>query len=338
MVNRMKFVAAAGATLLAASSLAAPNAVAQTQELKFGLFFSGRANVVKKVLEPWAEWFAKESGGTAKVKFFFGGSLGRNPRAQYKLVRSKIMDIGFVVPSYTPGTFPDMALFQAPNMANDAIEGSQAAWRLYKKGMLGGLDKIHVVGIFTTGSYSIHTTKPVKTIADLKGMKLRSAGSVQNQIVKALGAVPVGMPPTRVAENITRGLLSGSVSEWNAAKTFKILDVTQHHYVTSLGVLPLVIAMNKDAYAALSPKAKAALAKSGDMMAKLQGAASDAATKSAIAAIKADPKQSLVYPSKADLATMKKLFAPITADIKKRAGDKLWNAYVQVLADIRAGK
>ncbi len=188
MVKWTKFAAgAAAATLLAAAT-----AQAQTQELRFGLFFSGKANVVQRVLVPWAAWFEKESGGTAKVKFFFGGSLGRNPRAQYKLVRSKIMDLAFVVPSYTPGTFPDMALFQAPNMAKDAIEGSQATWRLYKKGLLGGLDKIHVVGIFTTGAYSIHTTKPVNKIADLAGLKLRSGGSVQNRIVKALGAVPVG--------------------------------------------------------------------------------------------------------------------------------------------------
>ena len=124
------------------------------------------------------------------------------------------------------------------------------------------------------------------------------------------------MPPTRVAENITRGLLAGSVSEWNAAKTFKILEVTQHHYVTSLGVLPLVIALNLDAYKALSPKAKAALAKSGDLMAKLQGAASDIATKEMIASIKADPKQTLVYPSEADLKTMDTLFKPINDGIR----------------------
>ena len=118
----------------------------------------------------------------------------------------------------------------------------------------------------------------------------------------------------------------------------EILEVTQHHYVTSLGVLPLVIALNLDAYKALSPKAKAALAKSGDLMAKLQGEASDVATKEMIATIKADPKQTLVYPSEADLKTMDSLFKPINDGIRKRVGDKLWNGYVEVLKDIRAGK
>ncbi len=325
----------AAAVVLGASIGAAH---AEAKELRFGLFFSQRANVVQKVLIPWAKWFDGASGGTAKIKFFFGGSLGRNPRAQYKLVQGEVMDIGFVVPSYTPGTFPDMAIFQAPNMARDAIEGSQATWRLYEKGLLGGLDKIKVVGIFTTGAYSVHTTVPVKSVADLKGLKLRSGGSVQNEIVKAMGAVPVGMPPTRVAENITRGLLKGSVSEWNAAKTFKILEVTKHHFITSWGVLPLIIAMNKGTYAGLSAKAKAAIAKSGQMMADLQGKASDEATKQAIAKIKADPNQTLTYASAADIAKMDKAFEPILAGIKKHAGAKLWSAYVQVLKDIRANR
>lgn len=328
------------ASLLAAALVAgsAGAAHAEAKELRFGLFFSQRANVVQKVLIPWAKWFETESGGTAKVKFFFGGSLGRNPRAQYKLVQGKIMDVAFVVPSYTPGTFPDLSILQAPNMARDAIEGSQAAWKLYQKGLFRGLDKIKVVGIFTTGAYSVHTTVPVKSVADLKGLKLRSGGSVQNEIVKAMGAVPVGMPPTRIAENISRGLLKGSVSEWNAAKTFKILDVTDHHFITSWGVLPLIIAMNKDAYAGLSAKAKAAVAKSGQMMADLQGKASDAATKAAIAAIKKDGKQKLVYASDADIAAMNKAFEPIVAGIKKRAGDKLWSAYEAALKDVRAAR
>lgn len=334
----MKRIIGPGLAAAAIIGASLGNAHAEAKELRFGVFFSGRANVVQKVLLPWAKWFDAAAGGTAKIKFFFGGSLGRNPRAQYKLVQGKIMDIGFVVPSYTPGTFPDLAILQAPNMARDAIEGSQSAWRLYEKGLLGGLDKIKVVGIFTTGAYSVHTTVPVNSVADLKGLKLRSAGSVQNEIVKSMGAVPVGMPPTRVAENITRGLLKGSVSEWNAAKTFKILEVTKHHFITSWGVLPLLIAMNKDVYAGLSDKAKAAIAKSGRMMADLQGKASDEATKQAIAKIKADPKQTLVYASKADIATMNKAFGPIIAGLKKRAGDKLWSAYVQTLTDIRAGK
>lgn len=48
---------AAAATLLAGTA-----AQAQIQELRFGLFFSDKANVVQKVLVPWAEWFEKESG------------------------------------------------------------------------------------------------------------------------------------------------------------------------------------------------------------------------------------------------------------------------------------
>ena len=179
-MRRSLAVVGIGSALLAATSTAS---VAEGKVVRFGVFFSERANVVQKVLKPWAKWFEEKSGGAVTVKFFFGGTLGRNPREQYKLVRSGIMDVGFVVPSYTPGTFPDFDLFQAPNMARNATEGSTSVLKLYQAGLIRNLDKITVLGVFTTGSYSIHTIKPVKSIADLKGMKLRAGGRVQNRIV-----------------------------------------------------------------------------------------------------------------------------------------------------------
>lgn len=330
-MNKKIFATAIGAAML----VAAYSQASAAETLRFGLFFSARANVVKKVLIPWATWFEKQSGGQVKVKFFFSGALGRNPRAQYKLVRSGIMDIGFVVPSYTPGTFPDFDLFQAPNMARNATEGSYAAWQLLKAGLIRRLDKIVVLGAFTTGAYGIHTTKAIRSISDLRGLKLRAGGKVQNQVVTALGATPVGMRITKVAENISRGLLQGSVSEWNAAQTFKILKVTTSHYHTSLGVLPIMVVMNKGAYDKLPAKAKAAIPAGREMMAKLQGAASDAATANAIERIKADGKKAYVTVSAADQKEMAARFAKITGDLRKKVGEARWNAYVKALNEVR---
>ncbi len=323
------------ATVLAATQFAV---TAEAKDVRFGVFFSERANVVQKVLIPWAKWWEEKSGGAVKVKFFFGGTLGRNPREQYKLVRSGIMDIGFVVPSYTPGTFPDFDLFQAPNKARSATEGSYATWQLYKAGLIRNLDKIEVLGVFTTGAYSIHTVKPVRKIADLKGMKLRAGGRVQNRIVTALGATPVGMRVTKIAENISRGLLDGSVSEWNAAQTFKILKVTKSHYETSLGVLPIMVVMNKKTFASLPDAAKKLVPEGVALMAKLQGAASDAATAAAIAKVKAAKDELYTVPSAADIAVMEKAFAGINADLRKAVGEERWKAYEKALKDVRAAK
>ncbi len=321
-----------GAALFATAPAAA---MGEAKEVRFGVFFSERANVVGKVLKPWAKWFEEKSAGAVKVKFFFGGTLGRNPREQYKLVRSGIMDIGFVVPSYTPGTFPDFDLFQAPNLARNSTEGSYAVWQLYKADLIRNLDKIEVLGVFSTGAYSIHTVKPVKTIADLKGMKLRAGGRVQNRIVTALGATPVGMRVTKIAENISRGLLDGSVSEWNAAETFKILKVTKSHFHTSLGVLPIMVVMNKKVYEALPDKAKMLVPEGVALMSRLQGAASDTATAASIAKVKAADGSTYTPVSAADRAAMKRAFAGINADLRKTVGEARWQAYEKALKEVR---
>ena len=310
-------------------------ASAAEKTIRFGLFFSERANVVKKVLIPWARWFEKQSGGTVAVKFFFSGALGRSPTKQYKLVRSGIMDVAFVVPSYTPGTFPDFDIFQAPNMAQNATEGSYAVTHMLKAGLIRNLDKVVVLGTFTTGAYAIHTNREIKSLSDLRGLKLRAGGKVQNEMVTALGATPVGMSVSKIAENISRGLLEGSVSEWNAADTFKILKVTKTHFHTALGVLPIMVVMNKRVYNKLPAKAKAAIPAGRELMAKLQGAASDEATAKAIAQIKGDKGKAYISMSAADRKKMDALFGKITADLKKKVGDKRWQAYVDALKQVR---
>ena len=45
--------------------------------------------------------------------------------------------------------------------------------------------------------------------------------------------IPVGMPITTVAENISKGVLDGSASDWNVAFAFRIVDVAKRRRVLS---------------------------------------------------------------------------------------------------------
>src|SRR5690606_11013374 len=94
--------------------------------------------------------------------------------------------------------------------------------------------------------------------------KIRAGGAVQGAIADALGAVPVGsIAISSVAESLSRGVLDGTLADWNAVKSFRLHEVSKHHIEVPLGGLAVALVMNASAYRALSPKAKAVLEKHG---------------------------------------------------------------------------
>src|SRR4029453_8313726 len=77
---------------------------------------------------------------------------------------------------------------------------------------------------------------------------------IQIESLKALGAVPVGMPPTEVPEALARKTIDASTSQPAVLFDFGLDRVTSHHYFARLGVVPLAVVMNRKTFDAL-PKA-----------------------------------------------------------------------------------
>jgi TRAP-type C4-dicarboxylate transport system substrate-binding protein len=294
-----------------------------------------------KVILPWVKQVNKDGKGVIKVDAFPGGSLGRNPRMQVKLVLDGVADMAWVVPSYTPGRFPDNQVMELPGIVRDVKESSLAFRRLHDKGLLRGYDKFYVPMLVTTHPYNIHTNFPVKKISDLKGKKLRAGGPVAGASMRALGVVPVGMPIPAVAENISKGILSGSAAEWNVMYAFRIVNVAKHHYMARLGTVPLAILFNKKKFDGLPKAAKAVLKKhSGEALSRSFGKVHFDLQDVKEALTKKRKGHSFVYPSAAALKKWDAIMRTVVADwVKKHPkGKVLLAALNKELAAIRAGR
>ena len=149
------------------------------QTLRFNSFAPPQELLNRTIFPAFANNVTADSGGAAKVDYFPGGGLGRNPRAQLKLVIDGVADIAFVLPAFTPGRFPDNDVIQLPGLIRSGAEGSVLIWRLHQRGLLRGYEKIMVLALATTPPYAIHTRFPLKSMDDLKGRKLRSGGRIQ---------------------------------------------------------------------------------------------------------------------------------------------------------------
>ena len=74
---------------------------------------------------------------------------------------------------------------------------------------------IRILAIHTTDASIIHTRdKPMRTLDDFKGMKLRVPGRFVGEAAKALGATPVGIPLPGVYEALARGQVDGMFINW----------------------------------------------------------------------------------------------------------------------------
>ncbi len=332
-----KALFAAGA--LAATSLAA-GALAQ-EKLKFAVFTPDAELTHQIVMKPWAARVNKDSAGAVQIDTFPNGALGRNPGLQTKMLNDGIADIAWVIPSYTPGVYLDDDVFELPNIIQDSVEGSVAAWRLLQKGMLRGYDQYYMIGLFTSSPYTFHTSYKVAKGGDLKGKKIRGVGAISTESIKALGAVPEGMPFTQLVEAISRGVIDGTTGHPIAVFDFGVHRVTTSHYLGRIGSVTLGIFMSKKKFESLPAPAKAAIEKHrGEALSRAFGKMSEDRNKELIAEWKKDGKRTVTEPDKADAAAWDKMLAPVVSawEGKDARNKALLAALRQELANVRAGK
>jgi TRAP-type C4-dicarboxylate transport system substrate-binding protein len=304
-------------------------------------FTSPKASTVKSVMMPWMKDVAGDTGGAVNFKGFWGGALGRNPRKQIDMVLGGTTDVAFIVPSYTLTRFPETSIFSLPYMFRNGVESSTAAWRMYEKGLLSGFDKFHPVAIYASDNNTLHVAKPIKALADVKGMKFRAAGPMESRIVKMLGGTPVGMPPTTVTESVSRGVINGALLSWTGARSFRVFQVTKGHLEEPLGTLALVIGMNKKSYDSKPKKVRASMDRHGGLKMSVRGGqAFDNASKGFSGKMRKDKSRTFLSFSGADWEKRKKFFSVLHSDWIKNTpnGKAKYAALVGILKDIRSGK
>jgi len=185
----------------------------------------------------------------------------------------------------------------------------------------------------------IHTRKPMKSLADIKGMKIRATGRVATAYLKQYGAIPVGMPVTKVTEAIDRGVLDGLMQSWVGLVTFRTHNVVKYHYEAPVGALTFSIVLNKKKWNKLSASQQALLNKyGGEYMARKAGNAFDKLGHERKTKHQKDADRTFISLSAAELKKARADVQPIyDAWVKNTPnGQKKLDALQAIIADIRS--
>lgn len=307
--------------------------------LRVASFMPPQGFLNQAIVIPFLDRVVADSKGTVEYKFFPGGTLGRAPAEQLKLVQDGAADIAIVIPSYTPGAFESYDVTQLPGLASSTRAASMGAWRAFEAGRLTPPDKVKVLGIVTTASNVLHTRKATANLGALAGQKIRAAGGLQMSMVDSLGGAAVGnIRGPEIAEALSRNLLDGVLMDWIGIKEFRVDKLAQHHIDSDFGRLATMLPMNAQRFATLPEPAKAAFIKHGGLAyASFGGKAFDDAVKEYRQAyLKEGGHTAGLFPP-TDQARMDKVFTTVVSDwVKAQPGrDKLVEAFRKGAADVK---
>lgn len=263
MENRFRKLMAAGVALAAYS--VAGSAWAQEVTLKFQHVWPGAGDTSLKAIQPWCNKVASESNNQIKCQLYPSMSAGGTPPQLVDRVKDGVDDIVMTLPSYTPGRFPSLEVFELPFMTSQAEPSSKGVWDYAQKYSLKEFTGTKVLAVWVHDEGYIHNAgKQIKTLGDLKGMKIRSPHRSGLKMLNALGASGVAMSIAGVQDGVSKGTLDGAMVPWEAAVDFRISDVAKFTTETpqsrpAMYTAVIALLMNQAKYDSLPVNLKAVI-------------------------------------------------------------------------------
>ena len=230
-------------------------AAAQEVTLKLHQFLPAQANVPKLVLDVWADEVEKDSGGRIKVERYPSMQLGGKPPELMDQAIDGVADVVWTVVGYTPGRYPRTEVFELPFMMTNAEDASCAYAKMFDKHMKDTeFQNLKIVGTWVHGPGLIHSSRPVRKVADMAGLKVRGASRTVTNMLEKLGATSVGMPVPAVPEALSKGVIDATTIPWEVTAALKVPELVKNHTEfgdRALYTVTFVLAMNKAKYDAL---------------------------------------------------------------------------------------
>jgi len=322
----------------------APAASAQTV-LTMSSWVPPTHSLTRDVLVAWSQQVEKATNG--RVKFEMLPKHPSAPPGTFDAVRDGLVDVSFVTASYTPARHPLPLMAELPGAGATAeinsIAFSRIHWKYFQPA--NEYKGVKLLGVFTHGPGQMFTVKkPVTSVADLAGMKIRTGGGIAEAAAKALGASPFVKPAPESYELLSSGVADGTFFPSESIVSFKLDKVVKYatyfpggFYSSSFGFF-----MNEDKWNKLSRQDQDAITSvSGEALARLAGRSWDAADRGGFDALKAAGVQ-IIDASPAFVADVRQRTAPLVKEWIKSAnakgvdGAKAWAEYQDELKKVAA--
>jgi TRAP-type C4-dicarboxylate transport system substrate-binding protein len=243
-VLKMTLVASAISAIVGYQS-----ASAQEVQLKASLF-APPGNPLVRAMEKWTDDLRVKSNGRLVIRVFPASQMGPPPR-QFDLARTGVADISVPLHGATPGRFPLTELTHVPGVTKGGTYGaslglSEVASQVFATDYPG----VKVLNVLTLPTVIISRNE-IASARDLKGKRVRAAGSVQSDVLEALGAVPTLVQPGDMNDALSKGMIEGVSTAYSGIDSYKLDDIGKFVAEGDMGSVTFATVMNLAAYNAL---------------------------------------------------------------------------------------
>jgi TRAP-type C4-dicarboxylate transport system substrate-binding protein len=330
------------AVVFAAAVLASAAQADEPTTLRFAIPGSGPQSPTWALLwQPWIQKVEADADGTLKLQTYFGGTLA-NLFNVYDRVGSGVAEIGTGVQGSVGGKFPGSSVVELPSDIAGK-EGAPGFWKIFQDGLISAeYTETKPIFLFIYPQSFLNTTKPIAKLDDVKGLKIATLTRADAEVANRLGGAPVTTNPAEVYEMLQRGGANGIIIGWLGLVGFKLAEVTNNHVVVGLGSGGAFLVTNKEAYAKLPEKARAAIDKNGGTAgSKWAGEQIDLIYSNSEKIVRGLPSHNIGPLAPAEYARyQKEIVTPLTEDWKKRIpnGEAILAAYRAEVLKVRAEK
>jgi tripartite ATP-independent transporter DctP family solute receptor len=195
-----------------------------------------------------SELISERTGGKYTIKVFGQSALGseKDTVEQVKLgaldmVRVNVAAFNNIVPETIVPALP--FLFKSKEHMRKCLDGpvgEQILASLESQGFIG-------LAFYDSGSRSFYTTsKPIKTVADVKGMKLRVQQSdLWVTLIQSLGGNPTPLPYAEVYTALKTGVVDGAENNWPSYESSRHYEVAKNYSLTEHSMSPELLVFSK---------------------------------------------------------------------------------------------
>jgi len=248
-------------TILAAAALAAI-AVAGSAQAATTLRMNSQwpASAVGAEADKWfAEQVEARTDGELQIKIYWSEGLGEASET-LSLLQNNAIDMASLSPAYFPAQLP---LFTAPNSFPMAMKNTCQASRLMERlvdEVPGYMEEAKANGIrplffHVLNPYLLVSKKPITSVEDMEGVKMRTWGSHMPRMVEAAGGTPVTMGMPEIYESLSRGVIDAAPFAVDLVVTYNIYEVAKHVSEITLWEGPTsAVWITDEAWSKMTPK------------------------------------------------------------------------------------
>lgn len=212
-------------------------------------------------LDKWAELVAQRSNNRIRMRTFHSAQLGQQDEAIQQL---RLGAIDFANFNLTPlnNLVPETQVLTLPFLFRDVAHvhktvdgpiGEELAAKIAALNMV-------VVAWFDAGARSIYTNRQVRTIDDLRGMKIRvQTSDLFVDLIRALGANPTPLPFGEVFTSLQSGVIDGAENNWPSYESTRHFEVAKFYATTEHSNVPEIVVVSKTRWDRLNEADRALL-------------------------------------------------------------------------------